>query len=722
MVLWFAAGCQVPPSVEHSGHHDSVNKDSAGESQDSSPTDSAGSRWTGLVSVQVVDEDGNPVPEAYVLNGGQTASDWVMSDADGLAEIEVIEDGWSERYLLAGKKGWHSGGVELDDDAPPSDVLTITMEVLPDEDNPLYSFQAGGDENSPTTIECGHCHLSIAGAWAESDHRQAAVNPHTWDIYTGSANAVDATTCDTLGGWETEGQVIGEEGTETRCYVGGGVLSFLNDGCGGEEEPACDHPDQRPELTAFGGCGDCHTPATDEGTPGAIDFADATGVASEGVTCDFCHKVQEVTPGVRPGLDGAISLLRPSRESTIAGQAFDPITFGPFPDVINPIMNGSYNPQFRKAEWCSACHEYAQPALHPDESDAVDATLWPDGLPILETFSEYQVWSGDVEGVTCQSCHMPVLDEESSTYNLSEVDQAPSTTQGWERESGEVRLHSFIGVDDLDGPRFHLGLDVEGGEVEATIGVTNAFAGHAVPTGEPLKQIIVLVDAVDENGAAVSPSGGATIPGAGGFLAQGVVGVDVVVEGSVVAWDSDVLPFAATLLEIESLALRFVRPTGEWAEYEGPGVGPFSDGTLTGDGLGVSLATWVGESTVLSADDQGLTLDAVGPETVDGDVVYLVRDHHWAGAPGWLYAKTLADASGEPGVAHFRATSIESDNRIAPGAEGVSTYRFPLPSTQGAVTVTATLMRRSYAASVADLYGWDPDDTVGSTQTQTYAD
>ena len=62
-----------------------------------------------------------------------------------------------------------------------------------------------------------------------------------------------------------------------------------------------------------------------------------------------------------------------------------PPRLAPVQVVIVPIMNGSHMPQFSESEWCSACHEYAQPALHPDQS--LDAERWPDGIPVFETWS-----------------------------------------------------------------------------------------------------------------------------------------------------------------------------------------------------------------------------------------------------------------------------------------------------------------------------------------------
>jgi hypothetical protein len=663
--------------------------------------------------VRVVDPQGAPVAAAWVMMGGQSRELWEQTDDDGRTTIMLVDDGWSDTWVLTGKEGWISAGAPVDVAAPPEATLEITMRPLPEADNPDYAFQPGGDGSSMDTSECGHCHWTIGDDWAGSAHRRAADNPLTWDLYTGSAaSAADQSACNALGGQQAQGQAPGAEGqTEERCYLPRGVLPWLNDGCGVAGLEGCDHPDQRDDLQRFGACGDCHSPATTGATPGQIDLAASFGVAFEGVTCDFCHKISSVTPGPAAGLNGGITLHRPSEDTAIPGQLHDPINFGPYPDVVVPIMNGSYSPQHREAGWCASCHEHAQGALHPDES-LTQPQRFPDGLPIQETYSEFQAWAGAASS-TCQTCHMAPIDEESSTYNISDTGLNPSVHQGWLRELGQVRHHD-VGLTGLAAPGLDLQLAELNGQLAATVTVSNSAAGHAIPTGEPLRQLIVVVSATNGSGDPVSAIGGQVVPDIGGAILVGTIGTDAQVNGSSVTFQGQSFSAASVT------AVRFARPTGVWDDYAGPGTDPFSNAGLTAQQKGLEKLDFVAELAVLSAAGDTLTLAAAPPTLQADDLAYVVAGpSHQAGSPGWTYAKVLVDSSARRGVAHYRAVDVASDNRLAPGASAASSHAFPLPASGETLTVAVKLIRRRLAAPVADLYGWNVADAeVASSEEQ----
>jgi len=370
-------------------------------------------------------------------------------------------------------------------------------------------------------------------------------------------------------------------------------------------------------------------------------------------------------------------------------------------------MKGSYTPWIRDPGWCSACHEYARPALHPAQQ--VDPARWPEGLPIIETYSEYLAGPHSGTFETCQTCHMPILDEESSTYDITPQDLIPSVTQGWLREYGEVRHHSFTGTG-LPTATLGLDLSVEGDDVLAVVDVTNGYAGHAVPTGTPLRQLLLRVEAVDDSGTPVPAGGGQAIPAAGGWRHQGMVGEGVVADGAS-------LIFAGQALA-DATAARFVRSSGDWDDYEGPGTGSFEG--LAVSEKGIPLEHVLGERTVLSVSGDTAHLDEPPPDLQDGDRVYLVGPDDAAGAPGWLYGKVLVDAEGRHGVAQYRAVDMASDNRIAPDSTASSSHRFALPAS-GELTVTAVLVARRYASTVANRYGWDPEDDELARLSMTYS-
>lgn len=687
-MLLFLLAC--PPSPVDSDPTES-------ESPHSESIEDTGSEhppWTGDTLVRVKDPEGNPVPEAVVLMGGWSSERWVVTDAEGLATVPIEYVEGTERQVLAGKVGWLSAGTRVPDEEPTGG-LDVVLRPLPDNDNPEYSFQPGGDSSSMSTEFCGHCHLSISDDWSGSVHAQAASDPELWDLYTGRASRMSS--CEQ--GEVAQGQVPGQAQVADYCYVTEGVLGWLNEGCGGPGEPRCDHPDQRADLQELGGCGDCHSPATDGGEPGHIDLAGAQGVAFEGVTCDFCHKVRSVTPGPLPGLQ-AIQLERPSVE-TQGLFDYEPIMFGPYPDVTVPLMNGSYAPQFREPGWCSSCHEYGQPALHPDQE--LDEERWPEGLPVHETWSEFLASGAEEAGFSCQGCHMGTLYEDSAVYDTPDGEMV-SPVHGWVREEGEVHHHDWPDAQGLGDPYVELALAEVEGALQASVTLVNR-AAHAVPTGEPMRQVILLVSAVDAQGEPVQPVSGQTVPDVGGYTLTGVLGSDASLQGSLLS-----LPGAGQLEG--QWTLRIVRPTGSWDDYAGPG-------TRTAEGLspeqkGVALDDFVAEVQA-TASTEGLLLAEL-PDLQPGDRVYVVAEDQWAGAPGWLYAKVLVDAEGNRAVPHYRAIDVASDNRIPGFGSATSVHSFPT----GELTVTATLLRRDHASSVSEPYGWPSADRLAREEVASW--
>jgi len=679
---------------------------------DSTPVDTAPElRWTGTAEVQVVDTDGAPVEGAFAMLGGASQADWATTDASGMATVEVGDDGITDRWILAGMEGYTSGGFDVHETDGPSGLGVITIYPLPDPsaDNPDYSFQPGGTSHAMDTEECGHCHPTKADDWVDSAHHRSANNSKTWDLYVGGAT-LESDDCAALGGWMAAGQEPGVEGgTVERCYLGQGVLPFLNDSCGGQDADGCDHPDQADELDAFGSCGDCHAPGVDGMQAGEIDLARATGVGfDEGVSCDLCHKIRSVVAGPAPGRDGSIQLQRPSEETTVFSQEFDPLNFGPYPDVVVAIMKGAYSPGMREAGWCSSCHEYARGSLRDDQE--VDAERWPGGLPINETWSECTASTCADGSVNCDACHLDVLDEESSTYDISERDMYPTVDQGWLRAYGEIRRHDFDWFHDDE----VYGLDVDLEEVDlavhATVTVSNEAAGHALPTGHPMRQLIVLLQAVDEDGADMPAIGGQAVPDVGGYRARGTLGADVAQDGMSLAFSEQSLP--------ETSAARFVRPSGSYDDYEGAGTGSFSD--MSAEDKGLPIHSVLGEVAIASTSGGTVLLEEQPPDLQQGDIVYLVSGDDAAGAAGWIYAKVLVDSEGNRGVAHYRAVDMASDNRLAAQSEASSTHVFPLPDMGATTTVTARLLFRPYAAPIANSYGWETGDVEVATDDDEY--
>jgi hypothetical protein len=180
----------------------------------------------------------------------------------------------------------------------------------------------------------------------------------------------------------------------------------------------------------------------------------------------------------------------------------------------------------------------------------------------------------------------------------------------------------------------------------------------------------------------------------------GSYGQDFTASGAILDFGAASLPQAS--------AVRFVRPTGTWDDYEGPGTGHFS--SLSAEEKGLPVTTVLGEVAIRTVGGGAVTLAAEPPTLEAGDIAYLVDGDDAAGAPGWLFAKVMVDAQGARGVAHFQAVDIASDNRLGFGTSSTSSHRFPLPAAGGSLTVSARLLTRDYAAPIAHRFGWDTGD------------
>lgn len=94
---------------------------------------------------------------------------------------------------------------------------------------------------------------------------------------------------------------------------------------------------------------------------------------------------------------------------------------------------------------------------------------------------------------------------------------------------------------------------------------------------------------------------------------------------------------------------------------------------------------------------------------------------YYAGQPGVLYAKVLADAyTGEtPAYAYWRPTRLVSDNRIPALAADETVYEFALPADAGGAAITARLYLRRAFIALMDAKQWDTPDILMEERTVT---
>lgn len=199
-------------------------------------------------------------------------------------------------------------------------------------------------------------------------------------------------------------------------------------------------------------CLGCHSPLTAQ----TNDMALQKKLSWEGVTCEFCHSVREVnTAGPNPAAVLNIAIVKS----------------GPMRDTSGSPHGTVYSAVHTTSLICAPCHEYKNAG----------------GFPILTTYSEWQNGPYAKEGRQCQSCHMARVAGDV-------VDPKVKRSSG-----AKINLHQMPGSHSLEqltsAVKAQLAVVREGDKLKITVDVTNQKAGHYLPTGSPLRQMMLEVRA-----------------------------------------------------------------------------------------------------------------------------------------------------------------------------------------------------------------------------------
>ena len=634
--------------------------------------------------------DGEPAAGVVVSQGGLPER-WT-TDEDGRAVVTIDPAVEGDLAVVASHPDARVEAAMVWNDT--QDVI-IDLERFDPTDNPDYEFQNPGmPGHSPTSAQCGHCHKTIAEDFFTSQHPTAASNPVLQDLYAGvSAALEDKASCEGAGGIWKMGLTPGSREPGERCYLGAGVLPTLNPDC---ESAGCDDA-----AVSFGGCADCHAPGID-GALGGRDLLEATGYAYErGIHCDVCHHVEGIADDAPAGVAGRLGILRPSDpSSTPSFGDWRPLLFGPHDDIPNPFMGIVQRLVFQESRFCFGCHDLEQEVLVPGHE--IDAARWPTGkLPILSTYAE---WMAKPGSPSCQTCHMPPDPDVDNTADLQLFPSTVGVVGGWKRPVPSVRRHVW------SGPRSEARLlaakvakvTLEAELVDDVLTVTattkNTRAAHGLPTGEPLRSVLLLVEASCGDDL-LTATGGDAVPDFGGALERKLAGED---------WSR--WPGAAP-----GDIVRVVQRSGDYYDYQG--FGPFGDGTFTPAERGMPVEHVVGQSRITAVDDGVVTFEEPLPL---GDVAYLVASSGFpvdgddagahAGRPGFGFARVLVGPEGQRMVPHFLALDVASDNRLMAGASWTSTHQFK--STCDEPDLRAALVYRRYPLALARERGWEFKETV----------
>jgi Cytochrome c554 and c-prime len=248
-------------------------------------------------------------------------------------------------------------------------------------------------------------------------------------------------------------------------------------------------PGYKRDWTDEGNCASCHAPMATVKRQQPVSLTDIQGVEESGVACDICHKMKDVPVALSSPSLTDVHFLRPP----ISGK----LNFGPFDDSTFPdeIPDFSYSPLFKDSRICAPCH---------------DGKTW--GVPIYETYSEWKAGPYSKAGIQCQDCHM----RSSGEYErFADADKG-----GKVRSPARIGIHQNLGPDRVAFLRKAVRMEsqsaIDNGLLSVRVRVMNVGAGHDLPTGQPMRNILLLVSAEDDDGAPLTLVSGERVPAWGG--------------------------------------------------------------------------------------------------------------------------------------------------------------------------------------------------------------
>jgi hypothetical protein len=408
---------------------------------------------------KVLDDTGAPVSDAVVRV--QTTENATITNGEGVFALESVTG--DDVFVTAWKSGYFIVGAA----AKPGDQhVEIHLQAHSAEDNPNYDWLPS--EHHPGEGEdqgCAACHsnagreddtLLPVDEWRLDAHSQAAHNLRFITMYNGTDVAGNQSPLTRMANSRDYGNFPLPPDLSKPYFGPGYKLDF----------PASD-----------GNCAACHTPAASVNDPYGVNPTEVTGVAAEGVPCDFCHKVWDVRldPVTQlPYLNMPGVLSYEFRRPPEGHQFFA----GPFDDVAPG--EDTYSPLQQESAFCAPCHH---------------AVFW-DTL-VYDSYGEWlrSDYSDPDTGQTCQDCHMPVgLADHFALVEVGGLIRNPQT----------IPSHKMLGAMDKafmqDALTMAVSADRDGDKIAVQVELFNDNTGHHIPTDSPLRHLILLIEAFDTHG------------------------------------------------------------------------------------------------------------------------------------------------------------------------------------------------------------------------------
>jgi len=226
-------------------------------------------------------------------------------------------------------------------------------------------------------------------------------------------------------------------------------------------------------------CASCHTPDVVLNAGHELSLEEAITKGSNGISCDYCHTIKDVEVIYNPG-----TKRYDTRLWKMVTRARGPVKRGPLKDAKSPFHGTKFSPIHTKSEFCAACHNNQEHLLSLDTYDS-----WKKAFD-----------KGAVKQ-TCQQCHMPTGGEDR-----------PIALGGPVRPASQIHRHFFHGGHNAEmvkkAATLKTSVKQQGGELLVQVGVTNSGAGHTFPGAATLRNVILVVDAVDDDGKPLAHTGG----------------------------------------------------------------------------------------------------------------------------------------------------------------------------------------------------------------------
>jgi hypothetical protein len=402
----------------------------------------------------------------------------VITNADGHFVLSGLSDNepvaltaWAEGYYIGGGKAMYLPG-----DSDIEIVLTAHSDI----DNPDYewlsAFADAGYEGSGENTNCENCH-------ADPDNSQAALPFSEWLKDAHALSAKNSRFLTMYNGTDIAGnQSPATQYFQTRDY---GRIPVRPD----PNKPYFGPGYKLDFPGTAGNCAACHTPVAAVNAAYNTDPTTVSGVGAEGVTCDFCHKIWDVS------LDSISGLPYPNMPGVLSFEFRRPAEghqffAGPFDDVAPG--EDTYSPLQKQSQYCAPCHF---------------GVFW--NTVVYNSFGEWldSPYSNPETGKTCQDCHMPPgLNNHFARLDKGGVIRDPQT----------IFSHCMPGAADEELLRNAVNMDVKadlyGGRLIVTVTITNDRTGHHVPTDSPLRHLILVVRVTDSQGHLLRQSDGPVIP------------------------------------------------------------------------------------------------------------------------------------------------------------------------------------------------------------------